>query len=156
MTSAVGSALLLAELPGGMTGEQVRSIGIVTTAVAKGDLSKKIDVDVKGEILALKDTINEMIRNLKEQTLKNAEQDWLKTNLARFTNMLQGQRDLATVGRLLLTHIPPWTSREDVISGAKARNPAAAMAGKVTIVEVEEIVEVANSTPTASTCPASM
>src|SRR6266704_3364908 len=66
---------------------QVRNIAEVTTAVAKGDLTKKITVDVRGEILELKDNINEMIRNLKNTTLKNNEQDWLKTNLAKFTRM---------------------------------------------------------------------
>ena len=72
---------------------QVRNIAEVTTAVTKGDLSKKITVEASGKVAALKDNINEMIRNLKDQTLKNTEQDWLKTNLARFTRMLQGERD---------------------------------------------------------------
>src|SRR5206468_1019379 len=69
---------------------QVRSIAEVAIAVTKGDLTRSIAVEASGEIAALKDTINEMISNLKEQTLKNAEQDWLKTNLARFSRMLQG------------------------------------------------------------------
>src|SRR5204863_315438 len=43
---------------------QVRNIAEVTTAVAKGDLSKKITVDVKGEILELKSTINTMVDQL--------------------------------------------------------------------------------------------
>src|SRR5258705_163355 len=43
---------------------QVRNIAEVTTAVAKGDLSRKITVDVKGEILALKNTINTMVDQL--------------------------------------------------------------------------------------------
>src|SRR5205823_6231522 len=76
---------------------QVRSIAEVAMAVTKGDLTRFIAVEASGEMAALKDTINEMISNLKEQTLKNAEQDWLKTNLARFSRMLQGERDLATV-----------------------------------------------------------
>ena len=67
---------------------QVRSIAEVATAVTKGDLTRSIAVEASGEMAALKDTINEMISNLKEQTLKNAEQDWLKTNLARFSRML--------------------------------------------------------------------
>src|SRR5437588_2700563 len=71
-------------MAGNLTG-QVRNIAEVTTAVANGDLSKKITVDVKGEILQLKDNINEMIRNLKDTTLRNEEQDWLKTNLAKFS-----------------------------------------------------------------------
>ena len=69
---------------------QVRAIAEVSTAVTKGDLTRSISVEASGEVAALKDNINEMIRNLKEQTLKNTEQDWLKTNLARFTRMLQG------------------------------------------------------------------
>src|SRR5207302_1642252 len=73
---------------------QVRAIAEVATAVTKGDLTRSITVGARGEVAALKDNINEMIRNLKDTTLKNSEQDWLKTNLAKFTRMLQGQRDL--------------------------------------------------------------
>src|ERR1700750_530067 len=76
---------------------QVRNIAEVATAIAGGDLSRKITVDVRGEVASLKDTINEMIRNLKDTTQKNTEQDWLKTNLAKFSRMLQGQKDLVTV-----------------------------------------------------------
>src|SRR6187399_3324643 len=86
---------------------QVRSIADVATAVTKGDLSRSIAVEASGEMAALKDNINEMIRNLKEQTLKNAEQDWLKTNLARFSRMLQGERDLSTVSNLVLSELAP-------------------------------------------------
>src|SRR4029434_6391413 len=71
---------------------QVRAIADVATAVTKGDLTRSIQVAAQGEVAALKDNINEMIRNLKEQTLKNSEQDWLKTNLAKFSRMLQGER----------------------------------------------------------------
>src|SRR6185436_9643051 len=81
---------------------QVRAITDVATAVTKGDLTRSIKVDARGEVLALKDTINAMIGNLKETTERNREQDWLKTNLARFTGMLQGQRDLTTVGQMVL------------------------------------------------------
>src|SRR2546422_6603664 len=73
---------------------QVRAIADVATAVTKGDLTRSIRVQAQGEVEELKNNINEMIRNLKETTLKNAEQDWLKTNLAKFTRMLQGQKDL--------------------------------------------------------------
>src|SRR5207249_4422057 len=73
----------------------------------KGDLTRSIAVEASGEIAALKDTINEMISNLKEQTLKNAEQDWLKTNLARFSRMLQGERDLTTVSNLIMSELAP-------------------------------------------------
>src|SRR5205823_2020437 len=78
---------------------QVRAIAEVATAVTKGDLTRSITVGAQGEVAALKDNINEMIINLKETTRKNTEQDWLKTNLAKFSRMLQGQRDLTNVGR---------------------------------------------------------
>src|SRR6202008_1416585 len=69
-----------------------------------------IALDAQGEMAALKDTINEMIRNLRDSTQKNTEQDWLKTNLAKFSRMLQGQRDLTTVGRLILSELAPVVS----------------------------------------------
>src|SRR6202035_249404 len=56
--------------------------------------------------------INTMIDNLRLTTDRNTEQDWLKTNLARFTGMLQGQRDLATVGRLLLSDLVPLVNAQ--------------------------------------------
>src|SRR5437016_4168928 len=89
---------------------QVRAIAEVATAVTKGDLTRSITVETQGEVLALKDNINEMIRNLRETTRKNVEQDWLKTNLARFTRMLQGQRDLQTVAKLVLSELAPLVS----------------------------------------------
>src|SRR6185369_916170 len=82
---------------------QVRTIAEVATAVTQGDLTRSIQVEARGEVAELKDNINTMINNLRLTTERNNEQDWLKTNLARFTNMLQGQRDLTTVGRLLLS-----------------------------------------------------
>jgi signal transduction histidine kinase/HAMP domain-containing protein/DNA-binding response OmpR family regulator len=91
---------------------QVRSIADVATAVTKGDLSRSVAVEASGEMAALKDNINEMIRNLKDQTLKNAEQDWLKTNLARFSRMLQGERDLATVSRLIMSELAPLVNAQ--------------------------------------------
>jgi HAMP domain-containing protein/signal transduction histidine kinase/DNA-binding response OmpR family regulator len=91
---------------------QVRSIAEVATAVTKGDLTRSIAVEASGEMAALKDTINEMIINLKEQTLKNAEQDWLKTNLARFSRMLQGERDLATVSNLIMSELAPLVNAQ--------------------------------------------
>ena len=81
---------------------QVRAIAEVATAVTKGDLTRSIQVDARGEVAELKDNINTMIDNLRLTTDRNTEQDWLKTNLARFTGMLQGQRDLNAVGQLLL------------------------------------------------------
>jgi CheY-like chemotaxis protein/HAMP domain-containing protein len=86
---------------------QVRAIAEVATAVTKGDLTRSIQVEASGEVAELKDNINTMINNLRLTTERNTEQDWLKTNLARFTGMLQGQRDLATVGRLLLSELAP-------------------------------------------------
>jgi HAMP domain-containing protein/signal transduction histidine kinase/CheY-like chemotaxis protein len=91
---------------------QVRSIAEVATAVTQGDLTRSIAVEASGEMAALKDTINEMISNLKEQTLKNAEQDWLKTNLARFSRMLQGERDLATVSNLIMSELAPLVNAQ--------------------------------------------
>ena len=91
---------------------QVRAIAEVATAVTQGDLTRSITVQAKGEVAALKDTINEMIRNLRDTTQKNTEQDWLKTNLAKFSRMLQGQKDLNTVGRLILSELAPVVSAQ--------------------------------------------
>jgi methyl-accepting chemotaxis protein len=77
----------------------------VASAVTKGDLTQMIRVEAKGEVEELKDTINQMIANLKETTLRNQEQDWLKSNLAKFTQMLQGQKDLNTVTRRILSEL---------------------------------------------------
>jgi len=84
---------------------QVRSISEVASAVTKGDLTRTIRVEAKGEVEALKDTINQMISNLRETTLRNQEQDWLKSNLAKFGQMLQGQRDLKTVTQKILSEL---------------------------------------------------
>src|SRR6187431_3343678 len=94
---------------------QVRAIAEVATAVTKGDLTRAIQVDAKGEVSELKDNINTMIDNLRLTTDRNTEQDWLKTNLARFTGMLQGQRDLATVGRLLLFELAPLVDAQQAV-----------------------------------------
>jgi HAMP domain-containing protein/CheY-like chemotaxis protein/signal transduction histidine kinase len=91
---------------------QVRAIAEVATAVTKGDLTRSIQVEASGEVADLKDNINTMIDNLRLTTDRNTEQDWLKTNLARFTSMLQGQRDLATVGRKLLSELAPLVSAQ--------------------------------------------
>src|SRR5438105_15605632 len=91
---------------------QVRAIAEVATAVTKGDLSRSIAVDTAGEVAALKDNINEMIRNLRETTEKNTSQDWLKTNLAKFTRLLQGQRDLLAVSKLILSELAPLVSMQ--------------------------------------------
>ncbi len=86
---------------------QLRAIAEVATAVTKGDLTRSIAVEALGEVAILKDNINQMIANLRETTQKNTEQDWLKTNLAKFTRMLQGQRDLETVSKLILSELAP-------------------------------------------------
>ncbi|MDB5470572.1 MAG: sensor histidine kinase/response regulator, partial [Caulobacter sp.] len=94
---------------------QVRAIAEVSTAVTKGDLTRSITVDTSGEVEELKNNINEMIRNLKDQTLKNTEQDWLKTNLARFTRMLQGERDLSTVSHMVLSELAPLINAQHAV-----------------------------------------
>jgi len=91
---------------------QVRAIAEVATAVTKGDLTRSIQVEARGEVAELKDNINTMIDNLRLTTDRNTEQDWLKTNLARFTGMLQGQRDLVTVGRMLLSELVPLVNAQ--------------------------------------------
>ena len=99
------------ELAGNLT-RQVRAIGDVATAVTKGDLTQSITVDARGEVALLKDNVNQMIGTLAETTRLNQEQDWLKTNLARFTRMLQGQRDLLTVADQVLTELAPVVSAQ--------------------------------------------
>ncbi|MGI2908666.1 HAMP domain-containing protein [Tolypothrix sp. VBCCA 56010] len=91
---------------------QVRAIAEVAIAVTKGDLTRSISVEAQGEVAILKDNINQMIANLRETTQKNTEQDWLKTNLARFTRILQGQRDLETVTKLILSELAPLVSAQ--------------------------------------------
>lgn len=86
---------------------QVRAIAGVATAVTKGDLTQSVLVEAKGEVAELKDNVNEMIRNLRETTNQNSEQDWLKTNLAKFTRVLQGQRDLLNVSKTILSELAP-------------------------------------------------
>ena len=89
---------------------QVRTIADVATAVTKGDLTRTITVDAQGELDELKKNINQMIGNLRETTERNQEQDWLKTNLAKFSRMMQGQKDLETVSRLIMSELTPLVS----------------------------------------------
>ena len=91
---------------------QVRAIAEVATAVTKGDLTRSIQVETRGEVAELKDNINTMISNLRETTESNREQDWLKTNLAKFAGMLQGQRELNIVGQMLLTELVPLVNAQ--------------------------------------------
>ena len=91
---------------------QVRAIAEVATAVAQGDLTRSIVVDAQGEIAALKDKINEMIRNLADTTRKNTEQDWRKTHLANFSRTLQGHRNLVAVSKLILAELIPLVNAQ--------------------------------------------
>jgi HAMP domain-containing protein/signal transduction histidine kinase/DNA-binding response OmpR family regulator len=109
---------------------QVRAIAEVATAVTKGDLTRSIQVEARGEVAELKDNINTMIDNLRLTTDRNTEQDWLKTNLARFTGMLQGQRDLATVGRMLLSELAPLVNAQQGViyqMGSESATPDASL-----------------------------
>ncbi|MBY0472426.1 HAMP domain-containing protein [bacterium] len=94
------------QLAGNLT-SQVRAIADVSTAVTKGDLTRSINVEAQGEVLQLKDNINQMISNLKDTTYKNQEQDWLKTNLAKFSGMMQGQRNIFSVAQLIMSELTP-------------------------------------------------
>jgi signal transduction histidine kinase/HAMP domain-containing protein len=91
---------------------QMRAIAEVAIAVTKGDLTRSISVQAEGELAILKDNVNQMIANLRDTTQKNTEQDWLKTNLAKFTRMLQGQRDLETVSKLILSELAPLVAAQ--------------------------------------------
>src|SRR5258706_5674504 len=91
---------------------QLRAIAEVSTAVTQGDLTRSITVEAQGEVAELKDNINQMIANLRETTQINVEQDWLKTNLARIGGMMQGQRDLQTVSRLIMSELTPVVSAQ--------------------------------------------
>jgi signal transduction histidine kinase/HAMP domain-containing protein len=91
---------------------QLRAIAEVSTAVTQGDLTRSITVQAEGEVAELKDNINQMIANLRDTTQRNAEQDWLKTNLAKISSMLQGQRDLGTVSRLIMSEVTPVASAQ--------------------------------------------
>jgi signal transduction histidine kinase/HAMP domain-containing protein/ActR/RegA family two-component response regulator len=94
---------------------QVRAIAEVATAVTEGDLTRQVRVEASGEVAVLKDKLNEMIRNLRETTRQNVEQDWLKTNRERFTRMLQGQRDLAAVSDMILSELAPLVSAQHAV-----------------------------------------
>jgi HAMP domain-containing protein/CheY-like chemotaxis protein/signal transduction histidine kinase len=94
------------QLAGTLT-TQLRAISEVSQAVTQGDLTRSIAVEAQGEVAELKDTINQMIANLGETTRTNQEQDWLNSNMARFTGMLQGERDLETVSRLIMSELTP-------------------------------------------------
>ncbi|MFP7723686.1 HAMP domain-containing protein [Lysobacter sp. A3-1-A15] len=107
---------------------QVRAIAEVATAVTQGDLTRSITVDVRGELSDLKDNMNLMIGTLRATTESSSEQDWLKTNLAKFSDMMQGQRDLITLGRMLLSELAPLMNAQQgvmyVVEADDANNPA--------------------------------
>lgn len=102
---------------------QVRAIADVATAVTKGDLTRYVEVEAKGEVAELKDNVNEMIRNLRETTRQNAEQDWLKSNLAKFNRLLQGQRDLAAVSKMVLSELAPLINAQHGVFYMMDENP---------------------------------
>ncbi|MFD5521319.1 HAMP domain-containing protein [Streptomyces sp. NPDC127066] len=99
------------EMAGNLT-RQVRAIARVATAVTRGDLNLKIDVDASGEIQELQDYINKMIANLRDTTIANKEQDWLKGNLARISALMQGRRDLDDVASLIMSELTPVVSAQ--------------------------------------------
>ncbi|MET9993689.1 HAMP domain-containing protein [Streptomyces mutabilis] len=99
------------EMAGNLT-RQVRAIARVATAVTRGDLNLKIDVDASGEIQELQDYINKMIANLRDTTIANKEQDWLKGNLARISGLMQGRRDLQDVASLIMSELTPVVSAQ--------------------------------------------
>ncbi len=99
------------QLAGNLT-TQVRAISDVAAAVIKGDLTRAIDVEAQGEVQSLKDTINQMIENLRDTTHTNKEQDWLKTNLAKFSQMMQGQRSLEQLAMLIMSELTPLVTAQ--------------------------------------------
>src|SRR5688572_4608137 len=94
---------------------QVRAIAEVATAVTEGDLTRQVQMEARGEVAVLKDKLNEMIRNLRETTRQNVEQDWLKTNRERFTRMLQGQDDLTEVSSMILSELASLVSAQHAV-----------------------------------------
>jgi signal transduction histidine kinase/HAMP domain-containing protein/CheY-like chemotaxis protein len=91
---------------------QLRAIAQVSTAVTRGDLTQRITVEAQGEVAELKDNINQMIVTLRETTKKNAEQGWLDSNLARIGGLLQGQRDIGEVCRMIMTEVTPLVNAQ--------------------------------------------
>src|SRR5690606_28791403 len=109
---------------------QVRAIAEVATAVTQGDLTRSITVDVRGELADLKDNMNSMIGTLRATTESNREQDWLKTNLAKFSDMMQGQRDLLTLGRMLLSELAPLMDAQQGLMYVVEGNPGEGPGGE--------------------------
>ncbi|MGH9415450.1 MAG: response regulator, partial [Terriglobales bacterium] len=130
---------------------QVRAIAEVATAVTKGDLTRSIQVETRGEVAELKDNINTMITNLRQSTQRGGEEDWLKTNLARISGLLQGQRELGTVGQLLLSELTPLVDAQRGVlyrvEQPRADRPAARLA---------LVASYATESPAAAGMPASL
>lgn len=103
---------------------QVRAIGEVATMVTRGDFTRSVTVDARGEVAELKDNVNKMIRNLHETTEKNAEQDWLKSNLTRLTRALQGQRDLKSMANIVLSELAPLVNAQHGLFYIMNESPA--------------------------------
>ncbi|MFE9636134.1 HAMP domain-containing protein [Streptomyces sp. NPDC006463] len=99
------------ELAGNLT-RQVRAIAAVTSAVAEGDLTRSITVEAPGEVGDLKDNINSMVGSLRETTRANQEQDWLKSNLALISGLMQGHRDLSVVAELVMDELTPLVAAQ--------------------------------------------
>src|SRR3981189_1274103 len=91
---------------------QLRAISGVSTAVASGDLTQQIQVAAMGEVADLRDNVNQMIVTLRETTKENAEQGWLDSNLARISNLLQGQRDLGEVSKMIMNEVAPLVNAQ--------------------------------------------
>ncbi|MHC5856526.1 response regulator [Nostoc sp.] len=86
----------------------LKQVSDLAEKMADGDLSVSLpDSDRQDEIGVLTRTFNQMIVNLRNTTQRNEEQNWLKSNLAEFTQMLQGQRNLESVARMLLSNLAP-------------------------------------------------
>ncbi|MFL5843565.1 MAG: response regulator, partial [Solirubrobacteraceae bacterium] len=106
---------------------QVRAMADVASSVTQGDLTRQITVEASGEVAELKDRVNQMIANLRDTTKQNAEQDWLNTNLARISSLMQGQRDLQTVTRMLMSEISPLVKAQHgaffMVDHEEAENP---------------------------------
>ncbi|PPK98041.1 signal transduction histidine kinase [Kineococcus xinjiangensis] len=126
------------QLAGNLT-TQVRAIAEVSTAVTRGDLTRSITVEAQGEVAELKDNINQMIANLRATTEKNAQQDWLKSNLARIGGQLQGQRDLSAVTQLIMSEVTPvveavqgafFLAEHDEVGRARLRRAASYGSGR--------------------------
>jgi signal transduction histidine kinase len=89
----------------------LEEVSSVAEKIAAGDLDTSLPAgNRRDEIGVLAQTFNKMIANLRLTTRQTAEQDWLKTNLAKFSRILQGQRNLEAVSQLILRELAPLVS----------------------------------------------